>query len=176
MLPPINLHVEGDTKLWIRGTNGIGKTTLLKTLTGFLAPLGGGFKFHPFVKLGYVEQDLNFPNPDETAVSYFSGRFPRYDTKKVRAALAAVGIKNDLATKPIRNLSGGEQVRVKLAVLNNTESNLLILDEPTNHLDVRAKDALKKALLAYPGALILVSHEKEFAGEICPKILDIKGD
>lgn len=174
LLPPFDLSMDSETKLWIRGTNGIGKTTLLKTLNGVLPPLGGSFKFHPFAKIGYVEQDLNFPNPDETAMSYFQNRFPRYDTKKVRAALAAVGIKNDLATKPIGTLSGGEQVRVKLAVLNNTESNLLILDEPTNHLDVRAKDALKTALLAYPGALILVSHEKDFAGEICPKVLDIK--
>lgn len=174
LLPPIDFSIDSETKLWIRGTNGIGKTTLLKTLTGNLKPLGGAYSFHPFAKIGYVEQDLNFPNPEETATSYFSGRFPRYDTKKVRAALAGVGIKNDLATKAIRNLSGGEQVRIKLAVIMNADSNILILDEPTNHLDVRAKAALKEALIAYPGALILVSHEMDFAGEICGKILDVK--
>lgn len=174
LLPPISFSLDSETKLWVRGTNGIGKTTLVRTLVGALKPLGGRFNFHPFVKIGYVEQDLNFPDGGQNAISFFNGRFPRYDMKKTRAALAAAGIKNELATKPIKTLSGGEQVRIKLTLLMNTESNLLILDEPTNHLDVRAKAALKAALIAYPGALVLVSHEKEFAGDICGKILDVK--
>lgn len=174
LLPPISFSLDSETKLWIRGTNGVGKTTLIKTLTGSLRALGGGFRFHPFAKIGYVEQDLNFSDSEENAMSYLNDRFPRFDTKKTRAALASSGIKNDLATKSIRTLSGGEQMRIKLTVLCNTESNILILDEPTNHLDVRAKAALKTALLAYPGALILVSHEKDFAGDICNKILDVK--
>lgn len=174
ILPPLSFSLDSETKLWIRGTNGVGKTTLVRTLVGAIPPLGGKFFFHPFVKIGYVEQDLVFPRPEENAISYFNARFPRYDMKKTRAALAAAGIKNDLATKPISDLSGGEQVRVKLTLLMNTQSNILILDEPTNHLDVRAKAALKKALIEYPGAIILVSHEKEFAGEICAKIFDVK--
>lgn len=174
ILPPLSFALDSETKLWVRGTNGIGKTTLIKTLTGNLPALGGSFRFHPFVKIGYVEQDLIFPDPECNAMSFINGRFPRFDVKKTRAALAASGIKNDLATKPIRTLSGGEQVRIKLTVLVNTESNLLILDEPTNHLDVRAKAALKEALAAYPGAMILVSHEKEFAGDVCNRVFDVK--
>lgn len=174
LLPPLDFSLPGDGRLWIRGTNGVGKTTLIKTLIGAIPALGGSYAFHPFVKIGYLEQDLVFPDPENNAMAHFNARFPRYDTKKTRAALAATGIKNDLATKPISALSGGEQVRIKLTVLCHTESNLLILDEPTNHLDVRAKAALKKALLAYPGAIILVSHEKDFAGEICDRVFDVR--
>ena len=94
--------------------------------------------------------------------------------KKTRQALAQAGIKGELAIKPVCKLSGGEQVRVKLSVLTKSPSNLLILDEPTNHLDVPAKKALKEALIDYPGAIILVSHEREFAGEVCNKIFDAK--
>jgi len=85
-----------------------------------------------------------------------------------------VGIKNELALNDIEKLSGGEQVRVKLCVLMQKSVNLLIMDEPTNHLDVRAKDALKKALQEFKGAIILVSHEKDFAGEICNKEFSVK--
>ena len=105
---------------------------------------------------------------------YFNEKFPRMNVKEQRAELAKVGLKGDLATKPIKDLSGGEQVRIKLAVLNNTPSNVLILDEPTNHLDVRAKDALKRALIEYEGAIILVSHEHEFASEVCNIVFDAK--
>ncbi|MBS1314757.1 MAG: ABC-F family ATP-binding cassette domain-containing protein, partial [Clostridia bacterium] len=91
-----------------------------------------------------------------------------------RNALAKVGLKGELALNPLSELSGGEQVRLKLCVLMQKTTNLLVLDEPTNHLDVRAKDALKKALAAYPGGLILVTHEKPFAEGLCNIILDVK--
>lgn len=176
LLPPFDLHIGSDDKLWIRGTNGIGKTTLVKTLTGALKPLGGSYRFHPFAKIGYIEQEPNFSDGEISAATYVSDRLPRFDGKRIRSALASSGIKNDLAVKPIKQLSGGEQVRVKLTVLTFTETNLLILDEPTNHLDVRAKAALLDALKSYKGALILVSHEREFAEELCSDILDIKGE
>lgn len=175
LLPPIDLHVEGDTKLWIRGTNGIGKTTLLKTLMGQLPPLGGSFSLHPFMKAGYIEQDLLFRDREQNAMGYLSDLYPRLQPKDLREKLSKAGIKNDLCTKPLHELSGGEQVRVKLCVLMQKTTNILILDEPTNHLDVRAKASLKKALLDYKGALILVSHEREFAEGLCDKIFDIKG-
>ena len=105
---------------------------------------------------------------------YYNHFFPRANVKQQRQALAKVGLKGELATKLITDMSGGEQVRVKLSVLNNTPSNVLILDEPTNHLDVRAKEALKKALIEYEGAIILVSHEQEFASAICNVIFDAK--
>lgn len=174
LLPAIDFHMTSKSKLWVRGTNGVGKSTLLKTLVRKISSMSGSFNFHIAAKVAYVEQDLNFPNPNHSAIQFFQEVFPKFNYKEVRNELAKVGLKGDLAIKPIHNLSGGEQVRIKLACLNNTASNMLILDEPTNHLDVRAKQKLKEALIAYDGAIILVSHEEDFAGEICDMILDAK--
>lgn len=174
ILPPINFTLNSTDKIWIRGTNGIGKTTLLKTLMRKIPAISGTFDFHISAKKAYLEQDLDFYNPDDNAMGYYNRVYPQLDYKEVRSDLAKVGIKGDLATNPVSTLSGGEQVRIKLAVLCNTSSNILILDEPTNHLDVRAKESLKKAINAYPGAVILVSHERQFAEPLCNKILDVK--
>lgn len=174
LLPPIDLHVEGDTKLWIRGTNGIGKTTLIKTLMGVLPPKGGSFTLHPFFRPGYIEQDFDFGAKPGNALGYLSDLYPRLQPKQLREKLSKAGIKNDLCTKPLKELSGGEQVRVKLCVLMQKTTNILLLDEPTNHLDVRAKASLKKALQEYKGAIILVSHEREFAEQVCDKVFDVK--
>jgi len=172
LLPPINFTISSEDKLWIKGTNGIGKTTLIKTIMGKIPSLGGKFTYHPAVKTGYLEQDLNFD--EKNAMAYFNKFYPRLGAKETRTKLAGVGIKNELALNDIEKLSGGEQVRVKLCVLMQKSVNLLIMDEPTNHLDVRAKDALKKALQEFKGAIILVSHEKDFAGEICNKEFSVK--
>lgn len=174
LIPPINLHLNSQDKLWIRGTNGVGKTTLIKTLLRKIRSRNGNFLFHIASKPAYLEQELDFDNNNHNAMDFIAERFPRFNYKQQRAELAKVGLKGDLAIKPIKNMSGGEQVRLKLAVLNNTQSNVLILDEPTNHLDVRAKEALKKALISYEGAIILVSHEHDFASEICNVIFDAK--
>ncbi|MFI3229141.1 MAG: ABC-F family ATP-binding cassette domain-containing protein [Bacillota bacterium] len=174
LLPPINMHLNSHSKIWIRGTNGIGKSTFLKTILSQLNALGGEFKWDLSAKVATLNQDLDFDNQAENAVTYFNNRFPKFNAKAVRSALAGVGIKNELATKPIVDLSGGEQVRIVLATLMQKVSNVLVLDEPTNHLDVKAKNALQKALIAYPGAVILVSHEKEFAETICTEISDVK--
>lgn len=175
LLPPINMLLSGETKLWIRGTNGIGKSTLLKTLMGKLQPKSGSYHFHPAVKINYLEQDLEFRDFDINAVTYFSEMFPKYNQKQQRNALSKVGIKGDLALKPISDLSGGEQVRIRISTLMNVTSNILILDEPTNHLDVRAKEVLKQALCDYKGAIVLVSHEREFAESVCNDIFDCRG-
>ncbi|MCL2676181.1 MAG: ATP-binding cassette domain-containing protein, partial [Firmicutes bacterium] len=174
LLPPVALHLKSESKVWIRGTNGVGKTTLLKTLLGKIPPVAGSFSWHIASEIGYLEQDLMFNNVSQNAFSFFSDRFPRYNQKAVRSALAGVGIKNELALKPVANLSGGEQVRIVLCTLMQKPSNVLVLDEPTNHLDVRAKAALQKALIGYKGALILVSHEKEFSESICNAAFDAR--
>lgn len=174
LIENIRLDMTSTDKLWIRGTNGVGKTTLLKTIMRLIKPLGGSIFIHPEARVLYLEQDLIFDNPNATATEYYSDRRPMDNIKKTRQALAQAGIKGELAIKPVCKLSGGEQVRVKLSVLTKSPSNLLILDEPTNHLDVPAKKALKEALIDYPGAIILVSHEREFAGEVCNKIFDAK--
>ncbi|MBO4963222.1 MAG: ABC-F family ATP-binding cassette domain-containing protein [Clostridia bacterium] len=174
LLPPINFKMNSQTKLWIRGTNGVGKTTLIKTLMGKIPSLGGRFRFHLESRPAYLEQDLVFPNPDACASTYYGATYPQLNVKTQRANLAKVGIKGDLAIKPLKNLSGGEQVRVKLAVMSQISSNVLILDEPTNHLDIVAKRALAKALQEYEGAIILVSHEEDFALSVCQEVFDVK--
>lgn len=174
LIPPVNFEMTSQTKLWVRGTNGVGKTTLLKTLMRKIPQLNGSFFFHPSAKILYLEQELNFFNPEMTALQYFSEFYPRMNIKEQRQTLAKVGLLNDLQLKPIKNMSGGEQVKLKLAVLMKNSSNLLILDEPTNHLDVVAKNALLEALKAYDGAVILVCHEQSFALSVCDKIFDAK--
>lgn len=174
LIPKISFHLASNDKLWIRGTNGVGKSTLVKTLLNIIPALGGRFDFHIAAKIAYLEQDLDFENENFTAMQYYNEKFPRSSYKEQREALALVGLKGDLAIKPVKQMSGGEQVRTKLSILNHTSSNCLILDEPTNHLDVMAKNSLKKSLKEYPGAIILVSHEQEFAGEICNKVFDAK--
>lgn len=174
LIPPISLHLNSTDKLWIRGTNGVGKTTLIKTLLRKIPARKGSFNFHIATKVAYLEQELNFDPSLENAMHYFNHVFPRANIKEQRAELSKVGLKGELATKLIKNMSGGEQVRAKLAILNNTPSNVLILDEPTNHLDVRAKASLKEALIKYEGAIILVSHEQDFAKDICNVIFDAR--
>jgi len=174
LIPPINIHIGSQNKLWVRGTNGVGKTTFIKTLLRKIPSRGGFFNFHIAAKIGYVEQDLNFEDKAMNACSYFLDHFPRANQKEIRSELAKVGLRNELATKSIENMSGGEQVRCKLSILCNTTSNILILDEPTNHLDIKAKEALKKALTEYKGAIILVTHEEDFAEGLCDMIFDAK--
>ncbi len=174
ILPPINLHLSSESKVWIRGTNGLGKSTLIKTLMNQLRKIGGKFAFNVNTKINYIEQDLDFRNNTITPIQYMNEQHPRLSQKDIRNELAKVGIKNDLATKSICNMSGGEQVKVKLCSLMQKPSNILIMDEPTNHLDVTAKEALKEALVKYEGAILLVSHEPTFAGEICTEIFDIE--
>ena len=174
ILPPISFEMDSTTKLWLRGTNGLGKTTILKTIMKRLPAIGGSFTFNINSKINYIEQDLQFGNRDVNAMTFMNETYPKMSQKDIRTQLAKVGIKNDLATKFISNLSGGEQVKIKLCALMQKESNILILDEPTNHLDVSAKEALFEALQAYEGAIILVSHEPLYAEKLCNKIFDIE--
>ena len=174
LLPPISFEMRGDTKLWIWGANGIGKSTLLKTLMGVIPPLGGTYNFHIAAKPAYLEQDLKFSDMNINSFSYISECFPRFNQKEVRSQLARVGIRGEMSLQPIKTLSGGEQVRVKLLTIMNRVSNILILDEPTNHLDVAAKESLKKAIAEYAGAVILVSHDRAFAESVCDMSMRLK--
>lgn len=174
ILPPINIHMSSESKLWIRGTNGLGKTTLLKTIMSIIPKISGKFQFNPNAVISYLEQDLEFRNNTINATQFMNDTHPRMSSKDIRNELAKVGLKNDLASKAICNMSGGEQVKVKLCSLMQKPSNLLILDEPTNHLDVAAKESLKDALNDYSGAVLLVSHEPQFADAICNEVFDIE--
>ena len=174
LIPDVSLHLKSGDKVWIRGTNGVGKTTLLKTLMHKIPSLGGSFYFHISAKIGYIEQELKFDNGSYTAATVYASHFPTATQKEIRFALSKVGLTGELAIKPVSTLSGGEMMRLKLALAEKTPTNVLILDEPTNHLDVKAKTALKKALKEYEGSLILVTHETEFADGLCDIVFDAK--
>ncbi|MEG1608301.1 MAG: ATP-binding cassette domain-containing protein [Clostridia bacterium] len=174
ILPKINFDMASDTKMWIRGTNGLGKTTLLKTLMRIIPAISGVVDFNVNSKINYIEQDLVFKSGEDSAMSYMNDVYPKMSQKEIRTQLAKVGLRNELSTKAVGTLSGGEQVKIKLCCLMQKESNILILDEPTNHLDVSAKEALFEALAAYEGAIILVSHEPMYAEKLCNKIFDIE--
>lgn len=174
LLRPISFAVTPDTKLWIRGANGIGKSTLIKTITGRIKKLGGFFEYNINAKNAYIEQELEFTDRGESALGYLSSSLPKMSQKSLRQSLAATGMKQELATRAIENLSGGEQMRIKLCLLSNRPSNILLLDEPTNHLDKNAKAALVEAVTKYEGAVILVTHEPAFADEVCNDILTLE--
>ncbi|MGE6223247.1 ATP-binding cassette domain-containing protein [Aeromonas media] len=173
LLAPLTLTLSRGEKVVIAGFNGVGKSTLLKTLAGELAPLGGGLSLAPGVKAGYFEQALHWPHPDASPLALVKAACPALDDKGARLHLARVGITGKLALQPIAALSGGEQTRVKLCRLALQPSNLLILDEPTTHLDAALKAALQQALQDYAGTVVVVCHEQAFVAGWPDRVLDI---
>lgn len=174
LLPKITFEIKCGEKVVVTGFNGVGKSTLIKTLIKKISPISGSFKFADYVKIGYFDQDLIWENTEFTPFEIVSQKFPKLSIKDVRKKLAQCGIIAKNALQKIRTLSGGEQSKVKLCILTNTKSNFLILDEPTNHLDAETKSALKEQLLKWHGSLILVSHEADFYDGIADKIINLK--
>lgn len=162
ILSHLDFSVSGGQKVVVTGFNGIGKSTLLKTLTGCLAPLDGVFTFSQQVTIGYFGQELIWENDALAPVQVVSNAYPMLLLKKIRRHLTRCGILSRQAMQPIGTLSGGEQAKVKLCLLTLSPCNFLILDEPTNHLDIQAKDSLLAALKSFPGTILLVSHEESF--------------
>ena len=144
----------------IVGANGIGKTTLLKSLLGIIQPLEGEVETGDFIDLGYFEQEAE--GSRQTPLEAVWDAFPALNQAEVRAALAKCGLTSKHIESQIQVLSGGEQAKVRFCLLMNRENNVLVLDEPTNHLDVDAKDELKRALQAFKGSILMVCHEPEF--------------
>lgn len=162
VLSDINFAIQGGQKIVITGFNGIGKSTLLKTLTKQIPALYGRFQFSSQVVWGYFEQDLRWLNPQKSPIEIIIEAHPDMTMKDIRRHLARCGISNKHAMQAIGTLSGGEQAKTKLCLLTLIPCNFLILDEPTNHLDIQAKQSLKDALIKFPGTVLLVSHEETF--------------
>ena len=158
---PVDIQLERGQKIAIHGVNGLGKTTLLKTLLGLIPPISGEIEHGEFVEPGYFEQESAQGN-NRTAIEEIWQEYPGMSNYEVRAALAACGLTNEHITSQMMVLSGGEAAKVRLCKVMQKPINLLVLDEPTNHLDVDAKDELKRALKEYKGTILLVSHEPEF--------------
>lgn len=158
---PVSFTLERGQKVAIVGTNGLGKTTLLKTILGRLPALSGQVELGDYLFPGYFEQEAE-RDSDITALDYFWKEFPSMENRECRLCLSKCGLTNDHITSQMRVLSGGENAKARLAVVMNREHNWLILDEPTNHLDVDAKDELKRALKEFPGTILMVSHDPTF--------------
>ncbi|MCL2521826.1 MAG: ATP-binding cassette domain-containing protein [Erysipelotrichales bacterium] len=165
LLKPINLLINRKERILIKGANGIGKTTFIKTILKFMSQKSGEFSFTNNCDISFFSQEAEF-KADETPFSLVLNHFPEMDNVKIRSALGRVGIDKSLYDRPFKALSGGEASKARLLLLSITKSNVLILDEPTNHLDKNAKAALLEALKVYPGTIIMISHELDFFSEI----------
>ena len=170
---PVSFTLERGQKVAIVGTNGLGKSTLLKTILGKLPPLGGEVQLGDYLFPGYFEQDAA-RDSQETALDTFWAQFPSMENREVRLCLAKCGLTNEHITSQMRVLSGGENAKVRLAIVMNREHNWLILDEPTTHLDGDAKDELKRALTEFPGTILLVSHDPLFYEDFVTDIWNVE--
>ena len=169
---PFDISMERGEKVVLKGSNGIGKTTLLKSILGLIPALSGSVELGDYLYLGYFEQEMA-PGNTTTCIEEIWKEFPSYTQYEVRSALAKCGLTTKNIESQVRVLSGGEQAKVRLCKLMNRETNVLLLDEPTNHLDVDAKDELKRALSEYKGAVLLICHEPEFYDGLVSKVWDL---
>ena len=161
---PLNLVLERGQKVALVGANGIGKTTLFRSLLGEIPSISGEVFKGQNLEIGYFEQETK--PTDKTCLQEVWDEFPHFTQQEVRAALARCGLTTKHIESKIQVLSGGEKAKVRLCKLMNRETNVLALDEPTNHLDVDAKDELKRALQEYKGTILLICHEPEFYRDV----------
>ncbi|MDY2700534.1 MAG: ABC-F family ATP-binding cassette domain-containing protein [Lachnospiraceae bacterium] len=168
---PLNLEMERGQKIVLTGANGIGKTTLLKSILGLIKPLSGTVEQGDYLSIGYFEQEMD-QSISTTCIEEIWKEFPGYSQYEVRSALAKSGLTTKHIESKVKVLSGGEQAKVRLCKLINRETNLLLLDEPTNHLDVDAKAELKRALMEYRGSILMVCHEPDFYEGLATDVWD----
>ena len=169
---PMSLQLEKGKKIAITGANGLGKSTLLKSLLGIIEPISGSIETGENLQIGYFEQEVEPSN--RTCIDELWQVFPAKSQYEIRSALAKCGLTTEQIESQVFVLSGGEQAKLRLCKLINKPSNILVLDEPTNHLDPEAKDELKRALKEYPGTILLVCHEREFYDGLADEIWDMK--
>ena len=173
LLNPISFSLKRGDRIAVIGKNGIGKSTLIKTILNIIPSLGGSYEFNEKKRIGYFSQVEN-DDLSITPVQLISRHYPNLKVGEIRSMLARCGVKSNLAIRPLKELSGGEEAKSRLCLLTIEKTNILVLDEPTNHLDVIAKESLKSALDHYEGVIILVSHEKEFYEDIVDYIISLE--
>lgn len=169
---PIGLRMERGEKIALIGTNGIGKSTFLKSILSLMKPLSGRVRLGDYLYTGYFEQEM--PPSENNCIEEIWECFPSYTQYEVRSALAKCGLTTKHIESKVKVLSGGEQAKVRLCKLLNAETNVLLLDEPTNHLDVDAKAELKRALTEYKGNILLICHEPDFYEDIVDKVWNLE--
>lgn len=167
---PINMYVERGERVVLKGANGIGKTTLFRSILEEIKPLSGKVERGDIQFIGYFEQEVK-PS-SRTCIEEIWEEFPSYTQYECRSALAKCGLTTKNIESQVKVLSGGEQAKLRLCKIMNRESNILFLDEPTNHLDVDAKEELRRALMEYKGTIILICHEPEFYEGLCNRVVD----
>ncbi len=161
VLDNLDFLMKHNQKIAILGRNGVGKSTILKTIMGIIPSISGNFVWNPSADLNYFAQEEEYEK-NINAINYLRYFYHLKTDGELRSVLANVGIKGDLATKPMIELSGGQQTKVRLALMTMKKSNVLIFDEPTNHLDVVSKAELWEAIDRFEGSVILVTHEDDF--------------
>lgn len=174
LLPKIDLQIRAGEKICVSGFNGIGKSTFLKTICGFLPKLGGVLRMDEDAVVGYYEQEHHWEQPERTALAEVKDAFPTLRDREIRAKLAQCGLRAEHVMQSLSSLSGGEQAKVKLCKLVLRPCNLLVLDEPTNHLDVKAIAQLEEAIAMFEGTVVFVSHSPDFCKDIVNKRLDME--
>ena len=168
---PLNLEMERGQKIVLTGANGIGKTTLLKSILGLIEPISGQVEQGDYLHIGYFEQEMS-QDVNTSCMEEIWNEFPAFSQYEVRSALAKCGLTTKHIESKVKVLSGGEQAKVRLCKLINRETNILLLDEPTNHLDVDAKEELKRALKEYKGSILMVCHEPDFYDGLATQVWD----
>jgi ATP-binding cassette subfamily F protein 3 len=172
----ISFQVYRQDSIAIVGPNGIGKTSLLKTIMGELPSLAGSIQKGTNVSVAYYDQEQNKLRSDKTVLGEIWDDYPNMLEKDVRGLLGQFLFSGDDVQKLVADLSGGEKARLSLAKLLLQKANLLILDEPTNHLDIYSKEVLEDALLNYPGTILFVSHDRYFLNRISTKVLELSSN
>ncbi len=175
-LATVDLDIKKGDRLGIIGDNGIGKSTLLKTLVGDIEPLSGDMRFGVNVQTGYFDQRMAQYTSDKSVIDDYWDCYPTLTETEVRNQLGAFLFTQDEVYKDVSALSGGERVRLCLAKIFHEKPNLLILDEPTNHMDMIGKETLEAMLSSFPGTVIFVSHDRYFVKKVATAILDMRAD
>ena len=174
MVHDISLQINKGDRVAVIGQNGIGKSTLLKTIMKKLKPQNGAIKYGAALDVGYYDQELQLLDPTKTVIDTVWDRHKTMPEKDVRSILASFLFTAKDIDKTVGQLSGGQKARLTLTVLSLEHNNFLLMDEPTNHLDLEAKEVLEKALQDFDGTLLFVSHDRYFINQLANKIVEIK--
>lgn len=173
---PINIEVSKGDHIAIIGPNGVGKTTLIKTIARRQNQLEGEITFGANLQIGYYDQKQAEFKSNKTIIDYVWDQYPTMNEKDIRAILGRFLFVQDDVKKVINDLSGGEKARLQLALLMLQRDNVLILDEPTNHLDIDSKEMLEQALKDFEGTILFVSHDRYFINQLANKVFDLNND